>query len=189
MAQIRNTIRPVRLSDAGDIYEMMHMPNVLWGTARLPSETLDVWKNRVEAWLHDEQRHIFVVERQEKAVGIVKVQTGKGRRSHSGGLGIAVHDQYAGQGVGKMLMITAIDLADNWLNLVRLELTVYTDNERAIHLYQQFDFEIEGRKRFDAFRGGSFIDSYMMARLHPRYRSEQTHGSVGQSSDATGKPE
>ena len=175
MTQVRNTIRPLRLADAGDIYELMHMPNVLWGTARLPSQTLDAWRVVVERWVHDEQRHVFVVERQEKVVGIVKLQVGKGRRSHVGGLDIAVHDQFQGQGIGKMLMLTAIDLADNWLNLVRLDLGVYTDNERAIHLYQQFGFEIEGRKRLDAFRGGSYIDSYIMARLRSRPQSSDTH--------------
>jgi len=175
MTQVRNTIRPLRLTDAGDIYELMHMPNVLWGTARLPSKSIDAWRATVERWVHDEQDHIFVAERQEKVIGIVKVQSGKGRRSHSGGLDIAVHDQFQGQGIGKMLMITAIDLADNWLNLLRLELAVYTDNERAIHLYQQFDFEIEGRKRLDAFRGGSYIDSYIMARLRPRQQTFDTH--------------
>ena len=54
---------------------------------------------------------------------------------------------------------------------------IYTDNERAIHVYKQFDFEIEGRKRLDAFRGGSYIDSYIMARLH-HTGGEQRTGSA-----------
>ena len=65
-------------------------------------------------------------------------------------------------------MLTALDLADNWLNLLRLELNVYIDNERAVRLYRELDFEIEGRKRCYAFRGGAYIDSYLMGRLNPR---------------------
>lgn len=189
MAQIRNTIRPLRLSDAGDIYEIMHMPNVLWGSLRLPSKTFDAWQTTVEQWVRDEQQHIFVVERQEKVVGMVRLEVSKGRRSHVGSLDIAVHEQFQGQGIGKMLMITAVDLADNWLNLRRLELGVFTDNERAIHLYQQFDFAIEGRLRFDGFRGGVYVDSYIMARFHPRYRSEEAQSDTEQSGDtAAGAP-
>ena len=61
---------------------------------------------------------------------------------------------------------TLVDVADNWLNLRRLELTVYVDNEPAIRLYKKFGFEIEGTRRADAFRDGVYVDSYAMARLH-----------------------
>ena len=63
------------------------------------------------------------------------------------------------------MLAALIDAADNWLNLRRLELTVYVDNEAAIALYKKFGFIIEGRLRQDAFRAGEFVDSYAMARL------------------------
>jgi len=42
---------------------------------------------------------------------------------------------------------------------------VYTDNERAIKLYQQFGFTSEGTAIDFAFRDGQFVDVYLMARL------------------------
>src|SRR6266487_211328 len=168
MSQKRITIRPLRLEDASDIYEITHMPNVLWGTSLLPSTTANFWFHTIEQWVQDERMHVFVANISDKVVGMVSVRVGTGRESHVGDIAMAVHDKYQGQGIGKMLMLTVIDLADNWLNPVRLELDVYTDNERALRLYKNFDFEIEGRKRLDAFRTGSYIDSYMMARLRPR---------------------
>ena len=84
-----------------------------------------------------------------------------------GAVGIAVHDDWQGKGVGSALMRAGLDLADNWLNLTRLVLEVYTDNEPAIRLYERFGFEREGTLRQDAFREGRYVDSYMMARLRP----------------------
>jgi putative acetyltransferase len=64
-----------------------------------------------------------------------------------------------------MLMRAALDLADNWLNLTRIELTVYVDNSSAVALYKRFGFEIEGTHRRYAFRNGEYVDAYSMARI------------------------
>ncbi|HET7637331.1 MAG TPA: GNAT family N-acetyltransferase, partial [Ktedonobacteraceae bacterium] len=139
----------------------------------------------VENWVRDEHTHTFVAETQNKVVGIVSLRVGTGRERHVGDIAMAVHDTHQGQGIGKMLMLTVIDLADNWLNLVRLEMDVYIDNERALRLYKNFDFEIEGRKRLDAFRGGSYIDSYMLARLRPPVSGEGQNEQKRQGSNYT----
>jgi putative acetyltransferase len=58
-----------------------------------------------------------------------------------------------------------IELADKWLNLTRLELEVYTDNEPAIRLYKKFEFVIEGTHINFAYRDGHYVDAHFMARL------------------------
>ena len=89
------------------------------------------------------------------------------RRKHAGGIGMAVRDDFQGQGVGTALLQAAVDLADNWLNLQRLELTVFTDNEPALRLYKKCGFEIEGTLRRHSFRAGQYFDVNYMARLKP----------------------
>src|SRR6267378_2148434 len=89
------------------------------------------------------------------------------RRSHVGYIGMAVHDEWHHQGVGSALLQAAISLADNWLHLLRLELTVYTDNEVAVRLYKKHGFFIEGTHRAYALRDGKYVDAYAMARIHP----------------------
>lgn len=183
MSQTRITIRPLRLTDAHDVYGIMHMPNVLWGMSVLPSTTADAWSTIVAQWVADEHIHVFVAEIQEKAIGLIRLHVRTGRERHVGDVTLAVHDKHQRQGIGKMLLITALDLADNWLNLVRLELAVYTDNEQAIRLCQQFDFAIEGQKHYGAFRGGAYIDSYMLARLRIATNSMNSTNSMNAANE------
>lgn len=68
-------------------------------------------------------------------------------------------------------MKTLLDIADNWLMLVRAELTVFEDNERAIRLYEKFGFEKEGVKRMSVIKNGKYINEILMARINPAFPS------------------
>jgi L-phenylalanine/L-methionine N-acetyltransferase len=76
---------------------------------------------------------------------------------------MAVRDEWQGKEVGTALLRAALDLANDWLNLTRVELRVYTDNAAAIALYEKFGFGIEGTNHRFAFRDGRYVDSYSMA--------------------------
>ena len=80
-------------------------------------------------------------------------------------VGMSVRDDWQGRGVGTELLKAAIDLAERWLNLTRLELFVFTDNKPAIRLYERFGFAVEGTLRQYAYRDGRFVDALAMARL------------------------
>ena len=90
---------------------------------------------------------------------------GNPRRRHTGHIGMGVHDDFAGKGIGALLMSAALNIADNWLNLTRVELTVDTDNDRAVRLYERTGFIIEGTLGRYAFRNGHYVDAYTMARF------------------------
>jgi len=78
---------------------------------------------------------------------------------------MGVHDAYIGKGIGRALIGEVLALADNWFNLRRVELTVYTDNEPAIRLYEKNGFVTEGLMKEFAFRDGGYVDAYCMARI------------------------
>jgi putative acetyltransferase len=107
----------------------------------------------------------IVAELDGEIVGDAGMMRYQARRSHAASLGMGVHDDFTGKGVGSALLGELIDMADNWLNLKRLELTVYTDNAAAIALYRKFGFEEEGLLKAFAFRSGSYVDAYAMARV------------------------
>lgn len=156
-------IRPVRLSDAEDINEMRRQKEVRAKTSALATETLSL----TESFLSniESDAHVLVAETEEKVVGMISLHLFKNpRQRHIASLGMMVRTEYQGKGIGKKLMEDILDLADNWLLLVRIELDVTEDNERAIHLYRSFGFEVEGKKKYSIIKDGKYADVLMMAR-------------------------
>ena len=82
-------------------------------------------------------------------------------------LGISVAGPAQRSGVGLALMTAALDYADRWTPIRRIELTVFVDNAGAIALYRRCGFEHEGTHRAFALRDGQYADVHTMARLHP----------------------
>jgi putative acetyltransferase len=158
------TVRAFQMDDWRDVAELWQQPGVIWGTRQLPYQSLDDLRKRLEN--PPERMHRLVaVTGDGRAIGVLALQVGSGRSAHAGHIGMMVHPDFHNQGVGSALMGAAVDLADKWLNLTRLDLQVYTDNAAAIHLYEKFGFEVEGTLRRFAFRDGAYADSFMMARV------------------------
>ncbi len=165
MPENQVTIRAVEPEDCRALQALYSQPRAQGWTMQMPYPSVAMWRQRL-ADVPDGLR-AFVAELDGTVVGNLGIHVnGKSpRRTHAAELGMAVHDDFHGKGVGSALMTAAIDVADNWLNLGRLELTVYVDNEPAIGLYRKFGFEIEGTLRAYAFRSGAFQDAHIMARL------------------------
>jgi L-phenylalanine/L-methionine N-acetyltransferase len=158
----------IRRAEPGD-YEALHRmytgPKVIWGTLQLPYPSAEMWRKRLAEPPEGLFNLLACVE--VDVVGHLGLHTfpNHPRRRHVGQLGMAVRDDWQGQGVGTALMAAAIDLAEKWLNLSRLELEVYVDNEPALRLYKKFGFTLEGTLTQFAYRDGQFVDVFAMARL------------------------
>ncbi len=121
------TIRHTEPADAEAIHRVLSGPRAVRGTLQLPLQSAE--KRR--KWLSEmpEGSHSLVACVDGEVVGSLGLETFTAPRlRHAGRIGMAVRDDWQGRGVGTALMEAALDLADNWLNLTRVELTVYTDN-------------------------------------------------------------
>ena len=158
-------IRRAEVRDAEALCETMGSRKAMAGTLQLPLPSADMWRKRLAEWQQDD--YLLVAELDGRVVGNAGLHaTSKSpRRRHAGSVGMSVKDEFHGRGVGSALMAAIVDIADNWLNYRRLELTVYTDNAAALALYRKFGFETEGTLRDFSYRDGEYVDAYTMARL------------------------
>ena len=156
-------LRALRVADAEQFHAMLQLPEAMNGNPQVPFRTSARTREYLEQF---EAPGIAIAATVgETLVGQASLSPFKGRRAHAASLGIGVHDAWQRRGIGHALMTEAIDLADNWLGLRRVELHVYTDNHAALALYRKFGFEIEARQRGAVLRRGMLIDCYFMARL------------------------
>lgn len=156
-------IRPVKITDAPEIHNIRIMPEVYENTMSLPSETL----GNIEEFLRTNKDPVLVAEVDGHVVGMAGLYIYKPERmKHRARLGIMIHKDFQGHGIGKALMQEIINIADKWLMLKRIDLEVFTDNERAVNLYKSAGFVVEGTAKYAGVRNGMYQDFYTMARYN-----------------------
>lgn len=162
--QLRDILlRAPRLDDAEALTELFNLPGVRHGTLRQPFQSVEKTRKAME---NRGPNDISIIgEWRGKIIANGGLFRRAGRQAHIADLAISVHDDLAGKGVGSHLLGTLIDTADNWHDIRRIELNVFTDNLPAIRLYEKFGFEREGTLRNDAYRDGKYVDAHVMARL------------------------
>jgi putative acetyltransferase len=156
-------IRALEPADIPEVTEAWNQPGAYSGTLQLPYTPVEKRQKGFVVTAPNRNNLVAVID--GKVIGLLGLERFDARRAHVGYIGMAVHDAYAGRGAGTALMAAMIELADNWLQLKRIELGVYADNARAIALYERFGFEREGLYRAYAWRNGAYVDSLAMARL------------------------
>lgn len=164
------TLRRATADDAAAYASLMGDPQVFPGLMQLPYPSEAFWRERLAAPAGPTVQDLHLVAvRGGQVVGSAGIHpVGPAvRRRHAMSLGISVAAPAQGQGVGQALMGGLLDYADNWAQALRVELTVFVDNLRAIALYRRHGFETEGRLRGYALRAGQYVDAFTMARWHP----------------------
>jgi RimJ/RimL family protein N-acetyltransferase len=84
--------------------------------------------------------------------------------AHVGVLGMGVLFEFRGQGVGKALILAALEKAKG-IGLTRIELLVREENTRAIRLYEHVGFAVEGLKKQSTRIDGRYYNDFFMALL------------------------
>ena len=93
------------------------------------------------------------------------------------GLSIVIGEENWGLGYGYKVMEVALRFAFDELNLHRVQLTVFSYNERAISLYEKLGFQREGVHREHLQRDGKRYDMYLYGLLHSEWEDRKSTSS------------
>lgn len=114
---------------------------------------------------NDNPQFVAIVE--HMVVGWCDIVRATGmHESHVGELGMGVMPAWRGRAVGRSLLVETVAAADE-SGFLRIELSVHSDNLKAISLYRGFGFQEEGRKAKARLKSGIPVDVILMARLKP----------------------
>lgn len=127
--------------------------------------TVDKQRKQLEMIEKQKNATIFLAEEKDKLIGyLITIGGTTKRKKHTAYIVIGVLDQYKGKGIGTALF----KQLDAWAivhDIVRLELTVVTQNEVGVSLYKKMGFEVEGIKRKSFFVKEQFLDEFYMAKI------------------------
>ncbi|MBA4494909.1 GNAT family N-acetyltransferase [Paenactinomyces guangxiensis] len=79
---------------------------------------------------------------------------------------MSVRKDWRNKGIGRVLLETLLQWAENHPRIEKVFLEVFVTNEWAIHLYRQMGFVTEGRRvKQVQLHDGEYVDDLIMARF------------------------
>jgi diamine N-acetyltransferase len=170
----RVRLRALERSDVAQYYEWVNDPEVTAGLALfLPISTLDE-----EKWFESSTQRP-----QETKPLVIEVREGEHWRmigncsffdldwvTRSAEFGIMIGDKTVwNQGYGTEAILLLLRHGFLTLNLNRIGLKVFTENERAIRAYEKAGFVHEGRMRQAVYKHGKYQDVLFMSVLRDEW--------------------
>ncbi len=79
--------------------------------------------------------------------------------------GVYLNKKYRGQGLGRELLRSALEIISKNKRIIKVELGVNTEQTAAIRLYEKNRFVVVGRFRKEMKLNGRFFDEFVMEKL------------------------
>ena len=164
-------VREAEPGDAAELVTFLNGVSVETDFTSLDREGILLTDTEMEMFLdkqaHSENQITLLALLNDEITGLVNITADQRKRvRHIGDLFIVIGKKYWNNGLGNLLLEEVVEWAQASCILRRLQLTVQTRNQAAVHLYQKHGFIIEGKQERGAYiEEGEFIDVYLMGRL------------------------
>ncbi|WEK54420.1 MAG: GNAT family protein [Candidatus Cohnella colombiensis] len=167
-------LRPISLEDSKDYFEKLTNLEMrrLTGTQR--SYTQEQINKYLEGKVHETSSLLFLITLREtdEVIGDIAIQD-IDSFNRSANIRIAIDNApHQGKGYGSEAMLLLLDYGFGIVNLHRIELNVFSYNERAKHVYEKLGFKVEGVQRDALYYDHEYYDSIMMSLLEDEYREK-----------------
>jgi len=164
----------VRSAEPGDVRQLLrHARKVLAehsyfvNTLEEFERNIDKERRQIRQRTAHPDRIILLAELDGSVVGALSFENGSRKRlAHRGVLHMSVLPEFRNKGVGTALLESLIEWAEKNPAIEKLALSVFADNEPAIHLYKKMGFVEEGRRvREIKMAEGRYLDDVLMCRF------------------------
>lgn len=117
----------------------------------------------IESTNHSDKNFLLVGTAGDQIVSVGSLQgMSRERISHRGEIAISVRKDYWNQGIGTKMLMELIKRGKEEAHMTVIQLTVNSDNKRAIALYEKLGFEKIGLYKKYSRINGKYRDSYLM---------------------------
>jgi RimJ/RimL family protein N-acetyltransferase len=165
----RIILRAIEREHLPNYMEWLNDPRVLEYFGNYLPLSLAQEERWYEGMLRDSSEHSFAIELEGQHIGGAGFGNIDGRNGNAEvGLFIGLPELWD-QGVGHDTLQTLVRFGFEEMNLHRIYLRVFADNQRGIHLYEKVGFQREGRWREAEFRHGRYHDLLWMGLLRHQW--------------------
>jgi RimJ/RimL family protein N-acetyltransferase len=161
-------IRKAHESDAEQM--ILHTKKVLVESSHFLGSSLKEFDPTIDeekAWIHSHNQNglLLVAEDNQSIIGILNFRLSTSKKfSHKGFFGMSIQEAYTNKGIGATLITRLIDWAKADNRVEKISLEVFSNNDRAIHLYSKLGFREEGRLVKNAKLGpNEYVDDIIMS--------------------------
>jgi RimJ/RimL family protein N-acetyltransferase len=167
-------LRAISVQDAKDYYEKLLVLDArrLTGTQR--SYTQEQIHTYLEGKVHQTSSLLFLIVIREtgEVIGDIALQD-IDSFNRSANIRISIDNApHQGKGYGSEALLLMLEYGFGIVNLHRIELNVYSYNERAKYVYEKLGFKVEGVQRDALYYDYEYHDSIMMSMLEGEYREK-----------------
>ncbi len=123
------------------------------------------WLKKIIKGIEENKNVVKFIFYKNDLIGICDVSSRSGIHSHIAGFGLSIDKKYRGCGLGSLLTDKVLEESKLRLkNIKYINLTVFSDNEGAVHLYNKKGFVEYGRFKNGLKRRGRFSDEIFMVK-------------------------